>query len=263
MRFRPQKIKVLALIGLLISLFATACTANNPNLEATVAAQSTWIAHLSTQVGEQVETNRLQWDSISAMATQMPPAVQIVTPVTAGATIIPTEIIPQVPIQSVYPPGARSELPEVDAVIEAVLNGTLEDRLSLVQLSQTACTTSEGLGGPPQCEAGESEGTLVQAFPVAYSEGVMVRQEGIANVFNFNVWGLLGVYTVPPDAYQTDFWPAGEYGVVFAPEDISAPYLIIFYVEDGKIVRLAFYYDEWDNASLLDRWEWVMPPPQG
>lgn len=263
MRTHSRRSQIIVGVGLLICLATAACSGNTQNLEATVAAQSTWIAHLATQIGDQTDTNRLQWDAISQMATQIPPAVQIVTPVSAGTTNIPTEIPSLTPIRSVYLSGAHSDIPEVDSVIDTVLNGSLEDRLELVQLTQTACTNTEGLGGPPKCEAGEAEGTLVQAFPVAYSEGVLVRLEGIADLFNFDVEGLLGVYQVPPDAYQDEYWPAGDYGVVFAPTGFQADYVITFLVKDGKIVRLNYDYGEWSNSSLLDRWNWVMPPPQG
>jgi len=46
-----------------------------------------------------------------------------------------------------------------------------------------------------------------------------VRPDDIRNVFDFAVRGLLAVYVVPERTYKTDYWPAGEYAVVFTPKD--------------------------------------------
>ncbi len=54
-------------------------------LEETVSAQSTRIAHLSTQVAGQEQTNINQEKNISHLYTQKPFALEIITSVPAGA----------------------------------------------------------------------------------------------------------------------------------------------------------------------------------
>ena len=49
---------------------------------------------------------------------------------------------------------------------------------------------------------------------------------------------LFAVYHVPPDVFQSDYSPAGEYGVIFTREMNAVPFPVTVFVEDGRIVRL-------------------------
>lgn len=60
------------------------------DLEETVAFQGTMLARLSTQALGQEQTNEAQWDVISYLATQMPFALDLITPIPPGITITPT-----------------------------------------------------------------------------------------------------------------------------------------------------------------------------
>ena len=71
----------------------------------------------------------------------------------------------------------RTGIEDVDAIIDAILSGDIEARRALVQYTTSACTTADGLGGPPKCKPDEADGTLVKAFPVLGSEGHHVRPE--------------------------------------------------------------------------------------
>jgi hypothetical protein len=138
-----------------------------------------------------------------------------------------------------YPPETRTGIEQVDNVIDAILDQDVDARLDFVHTITTPCTNADGLGGPPKCQPDEEEGTPLQVFPVSYGEGTYVRQEDIRNGFDFTVRGLFAVYRVPEDAYQADYWPAGEYGLVFTSEDGGHPYVIIALVEDGRLCDLA------------------------
>jgi len=118
----------------------------------------------------------------------------------------------------VHPPDTRTGIEEVDAIIDAIVAGGIDARRELVQYTTTGCTTALGLGGPPKCESGEAEGTLVEVFPFLRAEGEYVRRESIDRVLRFAVEGLYAVYRVPDDAYEEEYWPAGEYGIVFTRE---------------------------------------------
>ncbi len=92
----------------------------------------------------------------------------------------------------------------MDAIIDAILNGDIQTRRALVHYTTSACTTADGLGGPPKCEPDEADGTLVQTFPILGSEGHPIRPEAIEEALGFAVDGLYAVYYVPEDAYETE-----------------------------------------------------------
>ncbi len=225
-------------------------------LEATIESQNTQLAELSTEVAELKQTNQSQWDAISYLSTQMPVALELTTPISEGIFITPT---PWLDIE--YPPSARTGIAEIDSVIDAFLTQPIDSRLALVRYIQSPCTTADGLGGPPKCADDEPEGTLVETFPVLYSEGVHVRPENIQSVFGFSIRGLFAVYRVPESAYATDYWPIGEYGIVFTSEDGGYPHTIIIHVTNGQIVRLEFNmgwppFDQvWERSDTF-----ILPP---
>ena len=257
---QPRTYKYLRLLSImiLITLVMSACSSTvegdkQSELIGTISAQSTWIAHLSTEVVQQEHTNASQWDAISYLSTQMPFALGLITPIPPGITLTPTPYAfnaqekgttftptPSLSIDIEYPPDTRTGIDEIDIVIDAIMSQNLETRLDLVRLTTTACSTADGLGGPPKCEPDENDGTLVESFPVSSGEGTYIRPESIKEVFDFTVRGLFAVYPVPDDAYETDYWPAGEYGIVFTSEDGDYPHVITVLVEGGHIVRLEF-----------------------
>lgn len=128
--------------------------------------------------------------------------------------------------------------------IETVLTALLGygDLRPLVKYVSTACTTADGLGGPPKCEPGQAEGTIVEAFPVLDMEGHFVSPDEIDPVLALRVKGLYAVYRPLPSPEASDWWPTGEYALLFGREmnDISIPVTAL--VQDGKLVRLVFSY---------------------
>jgi len=215
----------------------------------TLSAQSTWIAHLSTQVAGQEQKNDSQWEAIGNLYTQMPYALGIITPTPPGQVNHPTPT-PYVPIDSStmqtptpyldieYPPETRTGIDEIDIVIDAILNGDENTRLELVRYTNTACEMSSDFGGPPNCTGEETSGSLIDVFPLYNERELYYRPRDIQGILNFTVRGLLAVYKVPEETFQADYWPAGEYGVVFTSEEGGIPHIIIVLIEDGKIVRL-------------------------
>jgi hypothetical protein len=77
----------------------------------------------------------------------------------------------------------RTGIPELDAVIGAVLSHDKEKILQLVGYTLVPCEIKpQGLGAPPECRADEPEGTAVNVFPVAQCEGYYVRPEDMEQV---------------------------------------------------------------------------------
>ena len=253
----PLCLKLLVAFTLVI-ITLSACTSSldsykDADLEETILTQSTRIAHLSTQVAQQEQTNASQWEAISYLSTQMPFAQELITPIPPGVIITgtPYELSDQVTKSTVtptpsasidieYPPDMRTGINEIDPVIDVMMGKDIDARLELVQFTTTACTTTDGLGGSPRCEPGEADKTIVDSFPISNGEGHFVRSDKMQEVFDFTVRGLFAVYVVPEDAYHTDYWPAGEYGLIFTSEDGDYPHVITVLIEDGLIVRLEF-----------------------
>lgn len=149
-----------------------------------------------------------------------------------------------VAIPAVQPPGARTGLSEVDAIIQAYLGRDVSARRSLVRFLTAPCTTAQGMGGPPKCATGEAEGTKVTVFPFLGSEGEYVRQDGIDRVIQFEVEGLWAVYRPFPSSYADPYWPSGVYVLVFVcKEDLpvarGSRQQAEVYVEGGAVVRIA------------------------
>ena len=260
MIFAYRQIKILFTITIII-LTPSACIFspggdNNTALRETISAQSTSVAHLSTQVARQEQTNINQWENIGRLYTQMPYALGIITPIPPGVTIVPTQTpyslsdIPNLSIDIEYPPHMRTGIKEIDAVIDAIMSEDINARIDLVRLTTTACTMEMGSGGPPKCKGKEEDGTSIDVFPISYGEGIFIRSGSFEEVFSFSVRGLLAVYHVPKDAFKAQYWPAGDYGIVFTSEDDGNPHVITVFVEDGRIVKLGFDYD-WPPFEII------------
>jgi hypothetical protein len=243
-------------------------------LKDTVSAQSTWIAHLSTQVAKQEQMNWDQWEDIGHLYTQMPYALGIITPIPPGVTLTRTPYpksdqelaitftpTPSLSIDIEYPPDTRTGIDEIDTVIDAILSEDIDVKFALVRLTTTACTTADVLGGRPKCEPGEADETIVDSFPVSDSGGHHVRSDIIRTVFDFSVRGLVAVYVVPEDAYRAEYWPAGEFGIIFTSEDGGHSHIITVLIESGQIVRLEFN-PVWPPFDLIQHKsdEFILPP---
>lgn len=189
------------------------------------------------------------------------------TPLASATALVPTATTAPaptlsptaVPGGSVHPPDARTGLAEIDAIIEAVLANDLTAKRALIDYVTTPCTTALGMGGPPKCQAGESDGTLVEVFPILGQEGEFVRPQAIDSRLDFAVQGLYAVYRIPGDAYQEAYWPAGEYGIVFI--DRRDELTVIAHAAGDSIVRLDFL--RWPAATIVaaEAGELLLPPP--
>ena len=136
----------------------------------------------------------------------------------------------------------------VGPVVEAVLAGDAEAVQNLVQLTDVACTTAQGLGGPPSCAEGQAEGTVISVLPVSAQTGGYLTAENlppqIANA------GLYAIYRVPDNAMRNDYIPPGEYGLMFLRRD-PPPATFTIFVTDGRIVRKSTNMDADPEQTLL------------
>lgn len=133
-------------------------------------------------------------------------------------------------------PETRTGIAEIDRVIDVVLKGDPPELLAIMHFLSTGCTTQDGLGGPPRCEAGQAEGSLVSVFPFLGPEGHFLRQTDAAEWQGLSVSGLYAVYRVSESVYSDPNYPAGEYGIIFLADDDFTDYT--FNVTGGMVVRI-------------------------
>ena len=134
-------------------------------------------------------------------------------------------------------PVSGTGIPYVDAVIDAGLIEDPQALHNLIHLSPLPCTTRIGLGGPPKCLPGEPDGTMVEAFPVLGSEGGHVRKPEIDAWAGLGQAELYAVYrTTRSNTYSDEFYPAGEFAVVFFLKDPGG-FVTLQVTRDG-IVRI-------------------------
>lgn len=161
----------------------------------------------------------------------------VLFPIIVGCSVLPGTL--EVSIQAEQDTLLSTNvLAEVEPVIESFLFGSTNDRKELISYTNVACTNADGLGGPPKCRTDQAEGTMVEVLPILSGEGTYSSPEEIDNALNFVVMSLYTVYRVPDDAYQPDYWPAAEYGLIFTREMNAVPFPVTVFVEDGRIVRL-------------------------
>jgi len=152
-----------------------------------------------------------------------------------------------------YPLTTRTGIEDIDIILAAVEIGDPQALRDLFRFTSTACTTAEGLGGPPKCRDGESDGTHVEVLPFLGPEGSFLRRDEIGNFPGLNVTGLYAVYRVSENAYSEVEYPAGEYGVALVAQESSPN--IILQVLNGGIVRIDYVFGPSleDLKAVLDR----------
>lgn len=144
-------------------------------------------------------------------------------------------------VERPYPLTTRTGNAEIDAVLEAVESGQVEDLHALLQFSTLECTRQDGLGGPPKCLEGEDEGTVVEALPFLGGEGSFLRKEQLENWKGVDVTGIYAIYDVSPEVYSDEYYPAGEQTILLASSRDDQP--IALRLIDGKIVRIDYLFD--------------------
>lgn len=82
---------VLTLVLLPLACSTPVIEEGEPELRETLSVQHTRVAQLSTRVVELERVNESQWEILSYLSTQMPYALDLITPVPAGVTITPTQ----------------------------------------------------------------------------------------------------------------------------------------------------------------------------
>jgi hypothetical protein len=110
----------------------------------------------------------------------------------------------------------RTNIQQVDAVIEAVQAQDRDRLRDLLQFTSVPCADSTGTGGPPRCQ-GEPAGTNVEVFQANQCEAQWLRRAGTDGL-------LEEVVALKPELYAAfetpdAFYLEGRYAVVFEGDD--------------------------------------------
>ena len=124
---------------------------------------------------------------------------------------------------------------EVDAVVEAVLDRDTRALVSLLKYESVECTfeDSGGVPEPPRCQAGQSDGTAVEAIVGGACEGVYVAQSQAPSFLQQLVEGVkLRLYAV----YGTESLPERpDYTLLFSVGGNARIDGVVFGVMSGGI----------------------------
>ena len=135
-----------------------------------------------------------------------------------------------------YSLDTRTGLPDVDPVLAAVVRGDPEELRSLIQYTNAPCTRKDGLGGPPKCQEGETEGTMLEVLPFLGAEGSFIRRDEIINWPGIDASALYAVFGVGEKATREQYYLPGEYVALFLQKDNKNG--VVLHITDGRIVRV-------------------------
>lgn len=161
-----------------------------------------------------------------------------------------------------HPLATRTGIAEIDSVLAVVASGDDQELRSLIQFTNAKCTQAEGLGGPPKCRAGESQGTPVEVLPFLGSEGSFLRKDEIADWQGIDMIGLYAIYEVSSEVTVEEYYPAGQYAILLLGEAGQSP--VVLRVRNGRIVRVDYVLDgspEALQATLQREAAKVILPP--
>jgi hypothetical protein len=154
------------------------------------------------------------------------------------------------PSEGFHPLTTQTGIEEVDKVVDAVESGDIQMLWSLIQFTNTKCTTADGLGGPPKCRAGEVEGTPVEVLPIFGSEGHFFHKADIEDWTGVKADGLYAIYEVSSEIVSDPDYPSGKYAVMFVDKKNAT--VVCLRVDNGRIVRVDYILDI--SPDSVDGW---------
>jgi hypothetical protein len=171
------------------------------------------------------------------------------------ATSVPTPA----PTGGSYPLSTTTGIQDVDHVLEAVAGGDPGQVASLIRYTTAPCTKADGLGGPPKCRDGEADGTVLDVLPLISSEGSSWRKDESGKWSGIQQDALYAIYRVSLNALNEQFYPAGDYMIVFTPGENGD--ITVLHVAHGGIVRVdTLHADSLKAIITRDASEVILPP---
>lgn len=159
---------------------------------------------------------------------------------------------------AIYPSGMRTGDPELDSIIDALLKHDFPALKELTSYTRIGCTYADGLGGPPKCQEGEAEGTILEVVPFLGPEGHHSRKVDYQSWDGPDVLGLMAAYQTSAGTYRDVAYPAGEYALLFLLA--GGPETITLQVTDGRIVRYDYHFGGQTARDLEQKAEVILLP---
>lgn len=146
-----------------------------------------------------------------------------------------------------HPLTTRTGVPAIDQILSAISGGDIEALRALVEFTPAVCTLQDGLGGPPKCRAGETEGTPVDVLAFMGGEGSFLRREDLGSWTGVPASGIYAIYQVNAAVLSSEqYYPVGRYVVLLAGEE-NQPATALRIGESG-IVRVDTIFDSSPDA---------------
>ena len=150
--------------------------------------------------------------------------------------------------------------PDLESLIEIIKQGNVDEIISLIELNDSQCTNADGLGGPPKCNEGEPEGSMVRVLPIMGPEGHFIRESEIESwVEQLEVTELYAIYEVSVKAYSDENYPVGDIALVFIGEPNTVN--ITFQIKDGRIVRVDYGFGSPPHINENSVEKFLLSPP--
>jgi hypothetical protein len=169
----------------------------------------------------------------------------------ATASPIPDKQVPTTP--------RTTGVAELDSFLDLVESNDVAMIRDLIDLQTLPCTTALGLGGPPQCREGETEGTEVSVFAFSVCEPEWLREEQITPNLEQAFSYTFRRYA----AYEED----GNYVAVFEAEEepvVGAAVAVTVIMDSGRIVKISRICGAGEGGEGLipqGRSEFLLDPP--
>lgn len=164
--------------------------------------------------------------------------------------VLPPSKIEKTPVA---PALRHSGIPEVDAVIDAVLSGDRNKLRPLIAFRKMVCTaTPQGIGRL-YCETAEPDGTQVGVIPAGQCEGSFLREDKL-DEFYLSAGSIFAV-----------FRSTSEYSLVFSrpSADRPKPLAIVVQVSSGRVTSINYGCGETalEYVTRVHPQEFFLPPP--
>ncbi len=153
-------------------------------------------------------------------------------------------------IPTALPGTSRYGVAKVDAVLDVLMGKKVDAIAALIAYELVPCTTKEGLGGPPKCEAGATEGTQVEVLPSLGAEASFMPKRDYTLTDLVGQVQLIGVFRVKADAKPEQYFPAGKYGIVLYQP--STKLWVSLRISDDGIARADMLQHMPDSSNQPD-----------
>lgn len=172
---------------------------------------------------------------LAACTSEEPLAAPVASTATES-TSTPAPIVSPTPLPP--PEGERrTGSPQLDQVIAAVELRDIAALASLVQYQEIGCTHADGMGGPPKCDHGRTEGEILRVFPGAECHGYWTdTATQLLGTFAHRAQGLYAVAAVEGDASLGGEWPAADTLLIFHADWFGEPAAFRLHIAEGRIV---------------------------